>query len=238
MEKEDARKLEKAALYEKRKQVIWLHRSGQKRSDIARLVALSHTAVSKIVKLFELGGLAALKLKRRGRSQGQVRRLTAEQETQIQRLIIDNRPEQIKMDFALWSRTAVSQLIERECGLALPVRTIGEISSDGDSRRKSRSKKPMSNALKRSKNGSTKSIRKLPNVRMLKVEKCIGEMKRHWSIQTSEGAVFRQKERRQFYAPGTRQRLSMIATVTNKGHDWKKTRQRLRCFICPVTARN
>ena len=101
MEKEDARKLEKAALYEKRKQVIRLHRSGQKRSDIARLVALSHTAVSKIVKLSELGGLAALKLKRRGRSQGQVRRLTAEQETQIQRLIIDNRPEQIKMDVAL-----------------------------------------------------------------------------------------------------------------------------------------
>lgn len=44
--------------------------------------------------------------------------------------------------------------------------------------------------------GSTKSIRKLPNVRMLKVERCTGGMKRHWSIQTSEGAVLRQKERR------------------------------------------
>ena len=39
--------------------------------------------------------------------------------------ICDRRPEQLKMDFALWSRPAVKQLIERKYGLALSVRAIG-----------------------------------------------------------------------------------------------------------------
>ncbi len=218
MEKEDARKLEQAALYEKRKQVIRLHRAGQTRSQIARLVAMSHTAVSKIVKLFETGGMAALKLKRRGRGHGQVRRLTAEQEAHIQRLIIDNRPEQIKMDFALWSRAAVSQLIEREYGVVLPVRTVGEY-------------------LKRWGFTPQKPIKKAYEQRPEAVKKWLDEeypeiAKRshaeggeiHWGDETAlvntdvRGRGFAPKGNTPVvYAPGTRQRLSMIATVTNKG---------------------
>ena len=34
----------------------------------------------------------------------------------IQRLISDKRPEQLKLDFTLWTRAAVMLLIERECG--------------------------------------------------------------------------------------------------------------------------
>jgi hypothetical protein len=32
-------------------------------------------------------------------------------------MIIDKRPEQLKMDFSLWSRAAVGQLIEQEFGI-------------------------------------------------------------------------------------------------------------------------
>lgn len=49
-----------------------------------------------------------------------------EQEAHIQKLICDKRPEQLKMDFFLWSRSAVMQLIEQECGLELGVRTVGK----------------------------------------------------------------------------------------------------------------
>jgi hypothetical protein len=38
------------------------------------------------------------------------------QEESICRTIIDKRPEQRKMDFFLWSRAAVGQLIEQEYG--------------------------------------------------------------------------------------------------------------------------
>jgi hypothetical protein len=40
--------------------------------------------------------------------------------------IIDKRPEQIKMEFALWSRPAVRELIERDLGLKLSVRAVGD----------------------------------------------------------------------------------------------------------------
>ena len=41
-------------------------------------------------------------------------------------LIIQNRPEQLKMDFCLWSRAAVGQLISQEDGIDLQVRSIGK----------------------------------------------------------------------------------------------------------------
>jgi transposase len=40
--------------------------------------------------------------------------------------ICDKRPEQLKLDFALWTRAVVMLLIERECGIRLPVRGVGE----------------------------------------------------------------------------------------------------------------
>ena len=52
--------------------------------------------------------------------------LSAAQEESIRRTIIDKRPEQLKMDFFLWGRAAVSQLIEQEYGIKLQVRSVGK----------------------------------------------------------------------------------------------------------------
>ncbi len=43
---------------------------------------------------------------------------------QIQRAIIDKRSQQLKMDFSLWHRAAVMQLIKQDYGHKLPVRTV------------------------------------------------------------------------------------------------------------------
>ena len=43
--------------------------------------------------------------------------LSQVQEAAIHRLIIDHRPEQLKMDFHLWRGAAVSQLIDQEFGI-------------------------------------------------------------------------------------------------------------------------
>ena len=78
------------------------------------------------IDLFESGGWSAVKPSLRGRARGDGRVLSAAQESTIQRLIIDARPEQLKMDFGLWSRAAVGQLIEQEFGIKLQVRSIGK----------------------------------------------------------------------------------------------------------------
>ena len=62
----------------------------------------------------------------RGKKPGSGRRLSAKQAQSLQKIICDKRPEQLKMDFCLWSRPAVKELIERECGITLSVRSVGQ----------------------------------------------------------------------------------------------------------------
>ena len=57
---------------------------------------------------------------------GEGRSLTPDQEAHIRKLIADQRPEQLKMDFALWTRAAVGQLIAREFKIVLSVRGVGK----------------------------------------------------------------------------------------------------------------
>ncbi len=113
MEKDDARKLSAPEQHERRRQVIRAHKRGRTRSQIAVEVGLSYTAVCKTIARYEEFGMAALAPRTRGRRSGEDRVLTPAQEEAIQRTICDKRPEQLKMDFALWSRAAVMQLIER-----------------------------------------------------------------------------------------------------------------------------
>ena len=51
--------------------------------------------------------------------------LSEEHERVIRRLIIDHAPDQMKMDFALWTRQAVRLLIEQRCGVHLTLQGVG-----------------------------------------------------------------------------------------------------------------
>ncbi|CAM3872327.1 hypothetical protein POHY109586_24300 [Polaromonas hydrogenivorans] len=82
--------------------------------QIVSMTGLSYPAVRSCIDLFVEGGWPAIRPALRGRSQGLGRTLSQDQEDSLQRSIIDQRPEQFKMDFFLWSRTAVGQLIEQE----------------------------------------------------------------------------------------------------------------------------
>jgi transposase len=90
------------------------------------MTGLSYPTVRAAIDLFDAGGWAAVRPAVRGRSRGDGRVLTQAQEQAVQRLIIDQRPEQLKMDFSLWSRAAVGQLIEQEFGIKLQVRSVGK----------------------------------------------------------------------------------------------------------------
>jgi transposase len=129
MEQEDARKLSSSAQHERRRQVIRAYKRGVNRHQIAQSVGLSYTAVRMIVKRYEEQGSRGLDTGQRGRPASSGRSLTAEQEEHIQRLIKDHRPEQLKMDFALWTRSAVMLLIQRECAIKLHVRSVGKADS-------------------------------------------------------------------------------------------------------------
>ena len=222
MDKQDARKLTPSAQYELRKQVIRAYRRGRNRVQISAEVGLSYPAVCQIIQRFrgsEGQSVNILSPRTRGRRAGEDRRLTPDQEEAIQRIICDKRPEQLKMEFALWSRAAVMQLIEREYGIRLSVRGVG-------------------NYLQRWGFTPQKPIRRAYEQRPEAVQKWLDEeypaiaqragvegAEIHWGDET---ALVNTDVRGRSYAPagktpvafavgGTRQKLSMIATVTNRG---------------------
>ena len=125
MDKEDARYQTLEQLHERRKQVVRLHRRGYGVMHIVKLTGLSYPAVRGAIALYQAGGVVALKPATRGRSPGQGRRLSDEQEAWVRRLTCDRRPEQLQLHFALWTRVAVRQLIKRQCGIELSVRAVG-----------------------------------------------------------------------------------------------------------------
>ena len=219
MEKEDARKQSREVLHERRKQVIRMHRKGMPVMQIVEHSGLSWYAVNTAITLYATSGAAALKPAVRGKRPGSRRSLSEPQERTIQQIICDKRPEQLKMEFALWNRAAVTQLVERECGVKLSVRGVG-------------------NYLKRWGFTPQKPIKKAYEQRPEAVQAWLDDeypaieqraksegAEIHWGDET---AVVNTDVRGRCYAPagktpvtfavgGTRQKLSMIATVTNQG---------------------
>src|ERR1700760_4404382 len=120
----DMRKLAPAAQEERRRQVIGLRQSGVSYAAIGAQVGLSQTGVFDICQRFEVKGKKGLISGKRGRKPDE-RRLHAMQEKEIKRLVCCHMPDELGLDFALWSREAVRALIRRQYGVRLAVRTIG-----------------------------------------------------------------------------------------------------------------
>ena len=219
MDKEDARSQTLEQLHERRKQVVRLHKKGIKVMQIVAMTGLSYPTVRAAIDRFESGGWTNVRPTRRGRIKGDGRVLSAAQEEAIQRMIIDKRPEQLKMDFSLWSRAAVAQLIEQEFGIKLQVRSIGKYLT----RWGFTPQKPIKRAYEQSPAAVRAWIEgEYPGIEQ-RARAEGGEI--HWGDET---ALVNTDVRGRSYAPagktpvalavgGTRQKLSMIATVTNQG---------------------
>ena len=219
MEKEDARFQTLEQLHERRKQVVRLHKKAIKIMQIVAMTGLSYPTVRSTIDLFEAGGWSAIRPALRGRSRGDGRTLSQAQEDAVQSLIIDQRPEQLKMDFCLWSRAAVGQLISQEFGIKLQVRSIGKYLT----RWGFTPQKPIKRAYEQSPQAVQAWLQgQYPAIEQ-RARREGGEI--HWGDET---ALVNTDVRGRSYAPagktpvtlavgGARQKLSMIATVTNQG---------------------
>lgn len=125
MEKIDARKLPAAALEEKRRLSVRLRKEGMTRAQIGEVVGVHPDTVGRWLKVYKAQGAKALKSQVRGRREGVCRRLNSEQEGQIQKLLIDKTPDQLKLPYALWTRESVRELIKAQLSIDLPIRTVG-----------------------------------------------------------------------------------------------------------------
>jgi transposase len=107
------------------------YKRGRSKRAISRDLGVSYPAVCTTIWRYEREGKQTLAPQRRGRRLGSGRVLSQEQERGIRALICEKRPEQLKMNFALWSRPAVIALIEHELDVSLSIRAVGNYTSNG-----------------------------------------------------------------------------------------------------------
>ena len=127
MDKRDARLLGQQAQEEVRRQAIKLLKKGMKQVEVAAQLEVSRQHVGYWWKRYRQGGWNALKMRRRGRAFGAKRKLSAEQEKEVQKLISDKTPDQLKMKYALWTREAVRELIAERYGVRYALQSLSVV---------------------------------------------------------------------------------------------------------------
>jgi transposase len=95
-------------------------------SDVASLLGVRRETVCRWWAAYSASGPDALPGERTGRPEGSGRTLSDGQAARIQALIDGNAPEKLGIASPLWSRRAVRDLILKELGISMPVRTVGE----------------------------------------------------------------------------------------------------------------
>jgi transposase len=94
-------------------------------SDVADLLGVSRETVCRWWSAYTSGGVESLPQQRTGRPEGSGL-LSDEQARHLQHLIDSNSPEDLEIASPLWSRGAVRDLIQKELGIELAVRTVGD----------------------------------------------------------------------------------------------------------------
>ena len=124
IERTNYRKASPETLYEARKTVIRMWKSNKKVAEIIEATDFSQDTVYVTIRAYKKGGIKALKPKARGRKTSEKRPLTPKQE--ILSMLVDKNPEQLKIKGCMWTRDSVKDLIQREYGIDMPIRTVGE----------------------------------------------------------------------------------------------------------------
>lgn len=126
MEKPDARLLNPTTQDYLRQQAIRLREQGKRASEIANYLGVHRTTVSGWWRQYKQEGETALHQQKRGNRLGEGRILSSSEEARIQQLMQEHFPDELSIDSALWTRSAVQTLIDCECGVEMPIRTVGE----------------------------------------------------------------------------------------------------------------
>jgi transposase len=126
MERNDSRLLPVAALNERRRRAVKLRLAGMTLDEVSALCELNKNTVIGAMKAYRAGGWDAVPVQEhRGPDQGQGSLLNEQQQQAIRTLIHEHTPDELGLPWALWSRPAVTALVEQETGIRLAVRTTG-----------------------------------------------------------------------------------------------------------------
>ena len=124
--KRDGRTLDHGTLETIRLMAIEQVRDGEAPSAVIAAYGFSRTTIYRWLKAAAKPGVGLRALRAR-RASGRPRSLTPRQEGQVFRWINGKDPRQYGMDFGLWTRSVVAELIDRKFGIRLGLTAVGAL---------------------------------------------------------------------------------------------------------------
>jgi transposase len=218
MEKMDFRSVDSITRNEIRRRAIKMISTGMQKKKVAALFCVNQNTITNWVKKHKSNGSKGLLDKKRGVTSESKKLLSSLQEKQVQRMILDTMPDQLKLPYSLWTRKAVKELVEREFGIVMAVNTMGDyLRSWGYSPQKPK-KKPYEQC---SKQVQKWLYQEYPRIKRKAKEE---NAEIHWGDETG---VRNTNQHGRSYAPkgrtpvkmnmSKRFSINMISTITNQG---------------------
>lgn len=124
--KRDGRTLDRATLETIRLMAIERVREGEAPTDVIASYGFNRTTIYKWMKAALQPGVG-IKALRSTKATGRPRTLTPAQERQVLRWVNGRDPRQVGLDFGLWTRRVVVELIAQKFGVTLGVTAVGEL---------------------------------------------------------------------------------------------------------------
>lgn len=121
----DARSLSAEGLEQLRRQAVAAVESGVPQQHVARMLGISRKAVGAWVRAYHATGEDALRPRKRGRRPGEQLALTVAQQEWVFKTVVGSPPDEVGLPCLLWSRRAITELVDRQFGVALSPATIG-----------------------------------------------------------------------------------------------------------------
>src|SRR4029077_818301 len=186
--------------------------------DIAAILGVREETVSRWCSRYDRGGREALPGDRTGRPIGSGRLLDGGQERGIRQAIEAKTPQQVEIPSALWTRQAVRELIHRQVGIRLPIRTVGEYLRWWGYT----PQKPVRKAYKQDPKAVAEWLAKTYPAIERRAAQEGGEI--HWGDETGVRSTCQHSrgyahpgDTPEMTVPGTRFSVNMISTVTAQG---------------------
>jgi len=126
METIDLRKASKEEKEAIRIRAIRMYKKNLQQMQIALLLGVHRNSIRNWILSYNEKGNKGLKEVKRGRKKGGGKLLNKHQEKEIQKMIVDKMPDQLKLPYALWTRKAIVDLIKRTYNIKVAIRTMGD----------------------------------------------------------------------------------------------------------------
>jgi transposase len=124
--KRDGRTLDHATLETLRLMAVERVRGGEAPSTVVAAYGFNRTSIYRWLKAAAKPGVGLRALRAR-RASGRPRSLTPRQERQVFRWVNGKDPRQYGLDFGLWTRSVVAELIEGKFGIRLGLTAVGAL---------------------------------------------------------------------------------------------------------------